>query len=943
MKTAKSYSGKLELPTYPLGPDDKEPPIWKEFTPRGAEIYPYTTQEVLGDKAVVKTYEALFLENDYLKLTFLPELNGRLYSAFDKVNGNELFYANPVIKPGLFAVRGAWAAVGVEFNFPNSHTASTLDPIHAEIKNYPDGSASVIVGDIEKTTRMGWSVETKLSPDSSAIFMESKLYNPTDTPHRFYYWVNAACPVYGESEFIFPPSTRKLLTHPPMDASRLAKLDYPVSEETDIRFFKNIKQHFPVFAENMDEDFFGLYHHNKDYGVVHVADHALVRGRKLWTFGTARDGRIFIDQLSQNGADYCELQTGPFSLQSDYRMLHPGRMHIQRESWLPVAHTGGFNLACNEFAAKITTEDNEIKIKLCASIKLEDVKAIVVSENSEVAVSEFCAEPCRTININLKARAFDKIIFRDSSGNTLAVFNSTTEEYQVPDIDVSSFAGPAYNKGIYLEEQGHIRLAADIYEQNSADTRCLLNSARLAFDQGSFDEAEKILSRLEQSERNNPERLVLHGLLQYKKGNMVTAERAFSRAADDNRYRDRALFYLARCAAAAGDYKRAIGYIEELRSYGTFDVRALRLQAFCMKKTGMSPTATDTAIKEMFCISDLMEVVCELIELRHYEDATELLGKAISDDSALKSYYIGWLKHMSGQEEDARKHLDKAASLKWSDPFLYRIEDEAVLRYALTVNPGDATANYQLGCLLASKDRWDEAAPCWTKVSWTAAKRNLAIYYWKIKNNRTLATEFFRHAAFADDAGTRTILEAEIFFGKNGDINERLRLFKNRENLLEKDSRLKLAFVKVLLDNDQPEKAFDMLINGNFRLCEGKMLSRSLYERTCGALAEKAEKRNDYEEAVKFYMKAAEYPENIGIGKPSGNKEAKWHYLAGEAYKKLGLIEKAHECFRVGSEKGDWLDIPFFPLKKMIWEADDTRIDSAYQENLRYRSMCPNV
>ena len=151
MNIVKIDSGKLELAAYPLGPEDKEPPLWKEFTPRGAEIYPYTTQEVLGGEATAHTYEALYLENNYLKLTFLPELNGRLYSAFDKINGNELFYANPVIKPGLFAVRGAWVAVGVEFNFPNSHTSTTLDPVHCESKQYDDGSASVIVGDIEQT------------------------------------------------------------------------------------------------------------------------------------------------------------------------------------------------------------------------------------------------------------------------------------------------------------------------------------------------------------------------------------------------------------------------------------------------------------------------------------------------------------------------------------------------------------------------------------------------------------------------------------------------------------------------------------------------------------------------------------------------------------------------------------------------------------------------
>ena len=162
MNKVQIKNSEIVLPTYEVAMNDQEPPLVNNMTPRGAPIYPYKTQEVISDKRVDKKYRTVLLENDYIKLTILPELNGRLYSAYDKINRNELFYANPAVKLGLFAVRGAWPAIGVEFNFPNSHTTTTLEEVSCATKEYHDGSASIIVGDIEMTGRMGWSVEISL-------------------------------------------------------------------------------------------------------------------------------------------------------------------------------------------------------------------------------------------------------------------------------------------------------------------------------------------------------------------------------------------------------------------------------------------------------------------------------------------------------------------------------------------------------------------------------------------------------------------------------------------------------------------------------------------------------------------------------------------------------------------------------------------------------------
>lgn len=299
---------------------------------------------------------------------------------------------------------------------------------------------------------------------------------------------------------------------------------------------------------------------------------------------------------------------------------------------------------------------------------------------------------------------------------------------------------------------------------------------------------------------------------------------------------------------------------------------------------------------------------------------------------------------MIGNESQVGEHLTQAFKHQWNCCFAYRIEDEPVLRFALDVCPADSTTNYQLGCLLAFKNRWDEAEQLWKAITAGVARcdtqRNLALYYWKIKKDYAAAADCFKVVTFSPDAGVRSLIEAEMFFEETGDDKARLAMFEKRDDLLEQDSRLRLAQVKALLANDRPAEALDLLLENNFRLCEGKSLSRRLYETACEALARKAAERNDHAAAGRFYTIASQYPESIGIGKPSGNKEAQWHYKAGMEYRRLDQQDKALECFTEGAATGDWLDIDFFPLKTVIWESPWENIDVPYWSNVYFRARC---
>src|SRR5246127_4564572 len=90
------WQGTLSLPTYEEGQPDPNPPFDQLTTNRFN--YPYTLRTNLTNSRTEHKWRAVFLENEYLKCSVLPDLGGHLYTCIDKIIGNPIFYANPSIK-----------------------------------------------------------------------------------------------------------------------------------------------------------------------------------------------------------------------------------------------------------------------------------------------------------------------------------------------------------------------------------------------------------------------------------------------------------------------------------------------------------------------------------------------------------------------------------------------------------------------------------------------------------------------------------------------------------------------------------------------------------------------------------------------------------------------------------------------------------------------------
>src|SRR3954467_7758055 len=96
--SVKVWQENVTIPTYGIGAPDKNPMFFEKRVYQGSSgvVYPPAVIEKIDDEKQDKTYNGLFLENEYLKIMILPELGGRVQMAYDKIKQRHFIYYNQV-------------------------------------------------------------------------------------------------------------------------------------------------------------------------------------------------------------------------------------------------------------------------------------------------------------------------------------------------------------------------------------------------------------------------------------------------------------------------------------------------------------------------------------------------------------------------------------------------------------------------------------------------------------------------------------------------------------------------------------------------------------------------------------------------------------------------------------------------------------------------------
>jgi tetratricopeptide (TPR) repeat protein len=376
----------LVVPTYLAAPPSTVPRFYDGRTYQGAKatFYPYPVQDVLTDVKSNVTYKALFLENDYVQICVLPELGGRIFSAVDKGNGYDFFYRQHVIKPALIGMLGAWISGGVEWNVPHHHRASSFSPVDYTTQTNADGSATIWVGEIELRHRMKWLVGMTLYPDRSYLELTCRMFNRTPFAHPMLFWINPAVHANENYQVIFPPGTEWVTQHgkPEFASWPVARQHYGGTDYTrgvDISWWKNHDTPKSFFAWNYEDDWFGGYDHGKQAGVLHVADHHVVPGKKFFEWGNGPEGEMWTKILTDEDGPYLELMAGAWSdNQPDYSWIQPGETREWQHWWYPVRNLGGVKAATRDAAVNLEVTNRMAKIAVNVTREVKGAKVQLV-------------------------------------------------------------------------------------------------------------------------------------------------------------------------------------------------------------------------------------------------------------------------------------------------------------------------------------------------------------------------------------------------------------------------------------------------------------------------------------------------------------------------------------------------------------------------------------
>lgn len=180
LSKARVVEGTIILPTYEIKGENRNPVFHSQYGV--AHIYPYTMLDDIDNKIKDRTYHTLALENEFLCVTVIPDLGGRVYSVLDKISQREVFYKNSVVRFAPLAIRGAFFSGGMEFSFPVAHAPTTCDKVNWDIRENDDGSASISIGGLEHISRLRWMITLTLFPGRCALAQDVYLF--TQVPFR---------------------------------------------------------------------------------------------------------------------------------------------------------------------------------------------------------------------------------------------------------------------------------------------------------------------------------------------------------------------------------------------------------------------------------------------------------------------------------------------------------------------------------------------------------------------------------------------------------------------------------------------------------------------------------------------------------------------------------------------------------------------------------------
>lgn len=771
--------GDITIPTYEHVGRYMQPPLFSDSTLTG--LYPFTTfnRQFKQGSPFPEKYHAIFVDNEYFKLTYIPELGGRFFSVYDKVHHRQMFYRNDVIKPTQFNPRFTWPQSGIELTGPyDAHSLTWKgEPYWSHtILKHNDGSVSVLLGEEDPFYHMDVTYTATLYPGVDALEISTFCYNGTDGQKPQMFWSNAAFPVTAKTRFLYPMT--QTVGHTTGVVS-----PWPIYNGVDLSWAHNNLHMLGVFGIDSYDNYGGSYEFDHDYGVFRYADRRDVQGMKMWTFGFGRGSSEVEHSYTDKAGPYFEAQSGRMVWDGHYEWVYPHQVERWHEWWIPVAGINGLTTLSKDVALNVEVHpdtngaSSSVEVAVSPVVPIQNAKLLVTTKTGELLHASVNLVPGTPVK-----KTIDHVSAADLEGLKVQVL--------APDGKlILAYTKPATNPGGNITPFAKDLKAAPIPLDKMTAEQLVL-AAEFKQKDLSMDEAATLAKLALKQDPGYSSAHQLLGVLEFNQHHFQQAAAEFQQAVDRNPYASESWYYLAICQLKLGGPKKAernfyyiwpdsvyygpreyqLGLLNFLRhddaaaaqhlegainSNGK-DIKARLVLAMTLWDQGNKAAALEQLAKveaidpadrvaqaETYFLTgdasarekllDLMgeqtesaiEVSIFYSSLERWKDAAAVLkmvepphNKDPWGTPPIYYFALAFDSKQAGETTEAAEYRKKAqAAAGIVERFPYRAEMEAPLADAVKDDPNDAVARFDLACLLYYRGHQAEAIQQWEAIN----------------------------------------------------------------------------------------------------------------------------------------------------------------------------------------------------------------------------------
>ena len=950
---AKVWTERITLPTYGIGKPDKNPMFLEKRVYQGSsgKVYPLPVVDRILDEKKDATYQAVWLENEYIRVMVLPELGGRIQRAYDKTNGYDFVYYNEVIKPALVGLLGPWISGGIEFNWPQHHRPTTFAPVDWRTVENADGSVSVELSEVDQMYGTKGKMRFTLYPGKAYIEIKGQLYNRTNLPQTFLWWANPAVAVNENTQSVFPPDVNAVFDHGkravstfPIATGEYYKHDYGAG--VDISRYKNIPVPTSYMCAHSDYNFVGGYDYGVSAGILHIADHHVSPGKKQWTWGCGDFGQAWDRNLTDANGPYIELMTGVYAdNQPDFTWLKPFEEKTFTQYFMPYKAAGYVKNASTEVVLNLENVNGRAAITVYATGVYRDARVMLTNDGTVIYDKVTILSPEDVLKDEIAVSAPDtalELSVYDAAGRKLLSYRAAEKRIEKIPEPAKPAKAPQdimtveelYLTGQHIEQYRHATYLPDGYYEEAlhrdpGDIRTNNAYGMLLLRRGSFAEAEArfraAIARL--TDRNpNPytgEPYMNLGLTLLYQGRDDEAYDAFFKATWTAAEQETSYYYLACIDCRRGDYRYALEHVERSLVKNWHNLKARALKGMILDSLGRDAEADEWYAENLKLdafdyvshiesgdvggalrlmngrVSSFIEAAIDYAEAGYYADAIDILDRC-PNPNPMVFYHKALYASKNGDADLTKQALAEAEAASPLYCFPNRLEDILALQYAMQASPRDAMAPYYLGCLLYDRRRFEEAIAVWEKaaafnLTFPTVWRNLALAYFNKRKSPKKARKALEYAYALDESDARVLLELDQLYHKiNVPLEERFAFLDARRDVALQRDDLYTEYCAMLNHKGEYGKALELIMSHHFHPWEGgegKVTTQ--YAVALKQMAKRLLQEGDAEQAKALLERALVFPHNLGEGKLEGAKDNDVYYYLGLAERALGNEEAA--------------------------------------------------